>query len=148
MNKSYLIENIRYLMATKKYSQRKLADEMEWAASSVNNYLNGKAEPSVERLIQLATLFDVSLDDLVSVDMIKEGINPKKQSTKMSGTSDLDNLLRGLYKEISILTTRMGAVDNNVDMLLSKVKEYKKKFPNAAVWKELADELKKINYKL
>lgn len=148
MKNNFVSSNFKYLLGSKGISQTSFSNQIGWPVATVNKYVNNKTEPDIDKILEIAKFFNVSTDDLIGVDMMKEGINTKKQSTKMSGTSDLDNLLRGLYKEISILTTRMGAVDNNVDMLLSKVKEYKKKFPNAAVWEELADELKKINYKL
>ena len=48
-----------------KYTQKQVADYLEIAQPSYIRYENGSSEPSLEKLVKLADLFDVSVDYLL-----------------------------------------------------------------------------------
>ncbi len=48
-----------------KYTQRQVADFLQMAQPSYIRYENGSAQPTLENLVKLADLFDVSVDYLL-----------------------------------------------------------------------------------
>jgi len=60
-----LAEKIKHLRQEKHWTQKELADKIEVNSKQVSAYERGASYPSVEGLLKLATLFDVSLDYLV-----------------------------------------------------------------------------------
>lgn len=58
-------ENIKALRETRGLSQEDLAQRMNMARPGISNWENGKSEPSSSQLVQLAKIFNISLDMLV-----------------------------------------------------------------------------------
>lgn len=61
--------NIRHLRTRKGLSQEQFADELGWTRSVVGSYEEGRSEPSIERLIDLSTYFNIPIDILVKNDL-------------------------------------------------------------------------------
>ena len=59
-------ENIYKLRAKKNMSQEELADALEVSRQSVSKWENNSAVPELEKLVKLAQLFGVTLDELVT----------------------------------------------------------------------------------
>ncbi|TPE43215.1 XRE family transcriptional regulator [Pontibacter mangrovi] len=66
--------NIRHLRKQAGYTQAQLAEKLEIKRSLVGAYEEGRAEPKLSTLVNVAKLFQVSLDELVTRDMLKEGV--------------------------------------------------------------------------
>ncbi len=49
----------------KEWSQREVAKRLYISQGTYNNWENGKTQPSIEQLISLSKLFDVSIDYIV-----------------------------------------------------------------------------------
>lgn len=62
-------KNLKYLMVQNDVTQRGLASLTNLSVASINNLLNKNAEPSAQLLIKLKELYDVSIDDLLTVDI-------------------------------------------------------------------------------
>lgn len=60
-----IVERIKDLMMTERLSQYALAKSINVSQSTICNWLNGKKEPSVESLWNLADFFDVSVDYII-----------------------------------------------------------------------------------
>ena len=60
-----LSENIYRLRTEKNMSQLDLADALEVSRQSVSKWETGTAVPELDKLIKLAELFEISLDELV-----------------------------------------------------------------------------------
>ena len=60
-----IIQRINELLKSEGLNQSKLANGIGVNQSTVCNWLNGKKEPSIERLWKLADFFDVSVDYLI-----------------------------------------------------------------------------------
>lgn len=60
-----LPRSLKRLMFELDISQVQLADHLDVTRQSVHNYLMGNNEPSLQRLVQIADLMDVSLDELI-----------------------------------------------------------------------------------
>lgn len=59
-------ENIYRLRTEKNMSQGDLADALEVSRQSVSKWENNSAVPELDKLVKMAELFGVSLDELVS----------------------------------------------------------------------------------
>ncbi|MCX2739142.1 XRE family transcriptional regulator [Pontibacter anaerobius] len=64
--------NIRHLRKHAGYTQAQLAEKLDIKRSLVGAYEEGRAEPKLSTLVNVARLFDVSLDDLVTRDLVHE----------------------------------------------------------------------------
>ena len=60
-----LSNNIKNLRKEKNVTQEVLAKELNVSLKTVSHWETGYTEPSVAQLIQLASFFDVSVDELV-----------------------------------------------------------------------------------
>jgi len=64
--------NIRHLRKQAGYTQAQLAEKLDIKRSLVGAYEEGRAEPKLSTLVNVARLFDVSLDDLITRDLVHE----------------------------------------------------------------------------
>lgn len=82
--------NIRHLRKGAGYTQAQLAEKLDIKRSLVGAYEEGRAEPKLSTLINVARLFDVSLDELITADLMKEGA--KRGTAAGSSKTSGDNL--------------------------------------------------------
>ena len=66
------ITQIEYLRKREKMSQEQLADKLEISRQTISEWERGITYPSVEKLIELTKIFNVSLDFLVFGKTFKE----------------------------------------------------------------------------
>ena len=64
--------NLKQFRKRKKYSQATLARKLNYGHTTIANYESGRNEPSIDDLIKIAIILDISLDELV-------GKNPSKK---------------------------------------------------------------------
>lgn len=64
-----LDKNLKYLRNKKRKSQEDIAQEFEMSRSTWADYENGKSEPTASLLKKIGTFFDVSVDDLLNIDL-------------------------------------------------------------------------------
>jgi repressor LexA len=65
-------ENIRYLRKNKGYSQEQLARKLNIKQASVSNWESGKTQPDMKYLVELAKIFEVTTDMLLSEEPRRE----------------------------------------------------------------------------
>lgn len=58
-------DNLKELRKLNKLTQRQVAERLKISQPSYIRYENGKSEPTLENLVALADLFDVSVDYLL-----------------------------------------------------------------------------------
>lgn len=68
---SIFSENIRLLRGKLGITQRELSEQITITTSRYISYENGRSKPPVDVLIRISRLFHVSIDLLLSVDLIK-----------------------------------------------------------------------------
>ncbi|WP_026236280.1 XRE family transcriptional regulator [Pontibacter roseus] len=61
--------NIRHLRKSAGYTQAQLAERLDIKRSLVGAYEEGRAEPKLSTLVNVAKLFDISLDELITADL-------------------------------------------------------------------------------
>lgn len=67
-------ERLKLLRTDKKYTQAQVAKKLNKTKAAICNYENGQKFPSLQTLIDIAELFNVSLDYLIGLNQ-KETIS-------------------------------------------------------------------------
>lgn len=82
------LNNLKMLRQEKKWTQNELADRLGVQASAVSKYENGKLQLSEQLLIQISSIFNVSVDYLIGNTNNREKSN--KQSVNNENILDLN----------------------------------------------------------
>lgn len=69
MKAGYLAPNIQYLRKKQQLSQAALADHLGMTRSKIASYENGIAEPNAVKLAEIARYFNVSLSQLIELEL-------------------------------------------------------------------------------
>jgi len=69
----FLKENMRYLRKKHGITQDGLANQLETKRSLIGSYEEGRGVPKLDMIRRMAEIFEVTLDDLLSADLEKEG---------------------------------------------------------------------------
>lgn len=65
----HLSLNIKHLRKEKKLSQAQLGEQLGISHSQIGAYESGKSEPPVSKLIHMAELFEVNIQDLIFTNL-------------------------------------------------------------------------------
>lgn len=107
-------ENLRAFRKQKEFSQEYLAEKMNVSRQTVSKWENGTAMPDLKKLTDLASLFDVSMDELL-------GTSAPEYKTSVSDNAELENLKQAFdeYKAKNKKTTIiLGAVSTVLVVVL------------------------------
>nr|WP_222621561.1 LexA family transcriptional regulator [Pontibacter cellulosilyticus] len=77
--------NIRHLRKNAGYTQAQLADKLDIKRSLVGAYEEGRAEPKLTTLVNIARLFDITLDDLITKDLSDPTVQKQSASSNSGG---------------------------------------------------------------
>ncbi|TAH26328.1 MAG: helix-turn-helix domain-containing protein [Cytophagales bacterium] len=69
---SIISENIKYLRKKKQYTQETFAEAIGIKRSLIGSYEEGRAEPNLQTLKKIASILEVSIDDIISLDLSKD----------------------------------------------------------------------------
>ena len=95
-----LQEKIKELRINRGISQKKLADDIGVAQSSVNYWEKGQRTPSVDAAQKLADYFNVSLDELYDInDTQKSPHTPSEVVNFVTGGSELTKLIEDIMNQ-------------------------------------------------
>ena len=70
-------EKIKELRINNKMTQKDLAEKLYVTAQAVSRWENGEVEPSLSTLVEIAKIFNVSIDELLNLDIKKEPVTPE-----------------------------------------------------------------------
>lgn len=114
-------------MATRGMKQKDFGDFFGVSTSSVNNYVNGKAEPPSTLLLEIAREFGISVDDLIGVDMTDKDFVPSSQ-----GSPGEKVIIELLTKEVLRLRAKLkesgvedAAIDKGFKIAVDQLREEK-----------------------
>jgi transcriptional regulator with XRE-family HTH domain len=80
--------NIRFLRKQAGYTQAQLAEKLDIKRSLVGAYEEGRAEPKLSTLVNIATLFKITLDELITANLASGGASiTGKESTHNSSNN-------------------------------------------------------------
>ncbi len=87
-------ENIRKYRKLNNMSQDELAEKLNVTRQSISLWENGQTQPSLENIVSLAKLFEVSTDELLGSDQTEPAVpntapskkeeDPKKKKKRLS----------------------------------------------------------------
>lgn len=97
MKPGFLAPNIQYLRKQKQLSQTALAEQLGMTRSKIASYENGKAEPSAIKLAELARYFNVSLGQLIEMNL-KDVPNIQILPANTNIQEDLSSMLKDRYQ--------------------------------------------------
>ena len=120
------------LRKNKKMSQEQLADELNVSRQAVSKWESGSSYPEMDKLIQIAKIFECTLDDLTNDKISMDKINSKKDKNPLndlvSEVADIINKSVKMFssmkgKEIVSLLFFMFLVGLGILLLQLPVKE-------------------------
>lgn len=117
----FLAENIKYLREQAEMTQRDLAEKVELSPSAIGMWESGTREPELSKIIKLAELFEVALDELVLQELKPPtplyvfNIKFLREKNKMS-QEDMANLL-GFKSQCSVSLAEKGERQLSVENL-------------------------------
>lgn len=65
-------KNLKRFRKQKGYSRQRLAKALDYGYTAIANYESGRNEPSFDCLIKLAELLDITVDELLGVELKTE----------------------------------------------------------------------------
>ncbi len=119
------MKQLKTLMKQKKLTQQNLAETLNLSRASIYKYLEGKAEPNIETLINLADLFGVTVDYLIG--------HQTKAGLPIELYSQTQQQVIGLVKDLS---------DEQCFKLLGYIEGMKNQEFNPVTWDDLYAEKK------
>ncbi len=105
----HIHQNIKLLRKSMDLTQADLGKKLGIGANQITRYEKGDSEPPVTKLVQLADIFDVSLQDLVMTDLSAEAPRfPRPEQPYSSMNEDKQDAIfaelnQELRKRITIL---------------------------------------------
>ncbi len=130
----FLNKNLKYLRESNgRQSQDALAIALEITRSAVSSYEDGRAEPKLEVMNRIAAYFNISLDQLLNVDLVAMGEEYKNMPKEIRR-----NAQGSIARVLTIV------VDKNNNSYVDIVeKKYLKAYPNAHTNEDFIKELPK-----
>ncbi|MCI8535514.1 MAG: helix-turn-helix transcriptional regulator [Hungatella sp.] len=68
-------ERLRQLRQNSSLMQKEIAESIGISTITLRQYEQGTREPNIEKLMKLAIIFDVSLDDLLCLEDFKDSLS-------------------------------------------------------------------------
>jgi len=97
-----LSENLKRIRKENNLSQEQLAEELGVSRQSVSKWESGVSYPEMDKVLQIAKMFNLNIDDLLNQD-IKE-VNSEKQS-KLAINKSIDDFLAFITKTIDMFSS-------------------------------------------
>ena len=108
---SLVSNNIKYLRKYYRYTQEQLAEKINIKRSLLGAYEEGRADPRLNNLINMARIFDVSVDTLISKDLANSSEQEIFESYKE----------KNKQKDFKVLSITVDSNDNeNIELVPQK----------------------------
>lgn len=102
-------ENIKVLRRNAVISQVQISERLNISRQTISKWENNQSQPSIEMLIELASMFKVSIDELILGDMTKSGKSFLSENdpmiainTHLLGNEDVSD------EEVDVICPRIG----------------------------------------
>lgn len=94
---NHFYKNLKFLRISRGISQQYIADKIGVNRSTISYWENNKADPTMNNVIELAALLDISFPDLICKDLTVENtISNSKNNDKTKIITINDNLKIGI----------------------------------------------------
>ncbi|WP_222845965.1 helix-turn-helix transcriptional regulator, partial [Flavilitoribacter nigricans] len=67
-------KNLRALRKARGLSQNEMADLLDVTSGTISNYEQGTSNPDIPKLLYISTFFNVSIDDILKIDLSKSSL--------------------------------------------------------------------------
>lgn len=91
--------NLKHLRKSAGYTQAQLAEKLEIKRSLIGAYEEGRAEPKLSTLVNIAKHFDISLDELITADLSDAGAGASRNGAGKVGGGKMRVLAITVDKE-------------------------------------------------
>ena len=98
-------------------SQESLAENLNVSRQAVSNWENGKTQPDADMLIRISSLFQVSLDEIISDGQSKSLVGKNQKGLIICGASTL----LGIVHFVMALTGKINIIGVIVSVLLAAI---------------------------
>ena len=95
-----MIKNLKNLRKELGFSQKQIADKLNISQQTYSDYENDKTEPTIDMLIQLANLFEVSIDELLDREITEEEYAAGARSTIKKSITPLEDDMLYAFREV------------------------------------------------
>lgn len=99
-------KNLVHLRKSKGWTQAVLAKKLAVARTTLGDYERGKTEPNLEMLSQMADLFSVPLDDLITGSLDREKQKYDKNTSEYPTYEEMD---MGILQSVNLVETKAEA---------------------------------------
>ena len=105
---SFIGKNIKKIRSVKKLNQSKFADLFELSRASIGSYEEGRAEPKINKIVEIANYFSIELNLLLKKELTINEISGFEltDSKMLTGQSNLINKHREEQKKIIYVNRR------------------------------------------
>ena len=106
-----LAENIQLLRKENGWSQEEIAEKCQVSRQAIAKWENGESVPTIEKLIFLAELYEVSLDDLVGRIVVDKYAKAKQYIREFAAKDipvDEDDDISAIVVRYLLFAERMG----------------------------------------
>ena len=107
MNTNLIAGHLQYLRKRHHYTQEDLAKRLHLSRQAVSKWETGATIPDLEILLQLSSLYDISINDILEPDIQPRMITDFEQLSAIP-EKELEESLR-LFDEKALVTALMGA---------------------------------------
>jgi transcriptional regulator with XRE-family HTH domain len=114
MEKSVLSKNIRKLRAFKNLNQTEFAELLGIKRSSIGAYEEGRAEPKLEIILKISSLFKISINELITKELSVNEIAKFKPDIYLQKGD--------IIEEITLLKAKINSLEAKIDLLIDKSK--------------------------
>jgi len=134
-SKTLLSRRLKFLRLKNKYSQGRLAALTGISRSKINAYERGASQPSINTLISLADVLEVTIDDILTGENSEARISQRDLRTLAENNNALQVALTGFEAYLDICAKQMSkktikewhnhlnilkaVIDNNEQLLIS-----------------------------
>lgn len=116
---SFVGKNIRYLRKNKKMSQPDLAKKLNKSASAIQMWETNYRSPTMGTIQQLADIFDISINDLVNIDL--ENSQTVDKSTYYGDYDEVVEYLKDNPEHLDVYKRILN--DDHFALLFDKTKD-------------------------
>lgn len=110
-------EALRNLRMQHNMSQENLAENLNVSRQAVSNWENGKTQPDADMLIRISSLFQASLDEIISDGQSKGLVEKNRKGLIICGASTL----LGIFHFVMALTGKINIIGVVVSVLLAAI---------------------------
>lgn len=116
----HLYNNLRLLRKSKGWKQEDMQAQCGISRATWSNYENGNTEPDIQSLVKIASVFDISLDDLILTQL--EDTSRKKKK-KRPVTYEVENHPQTMANEpdeasTQVILKELHEIQGKLDRLL------------------------------